>query len=338
MEKIKIAVFGSCATRDNFNSTFNPDYNKFYTCPLTQFQSSIISTMSKPIPFDPAMLEGASKSEYHMNVVRNDWEKTFLDELIKVQPDFIIMEFFADAHFGCIQLPNGTFITNNRWRIWDSRFYKDLKASKKLNPFSLNNHFAAYMNKWKEAADEFMTFVEQNLPNTRVIVHKARNSNDYIDNGNLHFNKANIEKKQQKWFDPEKTNRQWDQMDDYLIQNYDVDVIDLKHKCYPAFRQHKWGFFYVHYVYEYYHDFLLHLNMLMLKHGKLSGNSEALAQLISHIERLEFEAGCYQRNYYEAVQRVKKETQKANPKKTPSQKSMIRKIKVGLKKVPQALR
>lgn len=290
---------------------------------MTYNQVSLISALSKPLEYDDKMLEGIKDHKSESNEVRTDWEKKLLSDLKKAQPDYLIMDFFADAHFGCVQLQDDQYITNNRWRLWKTKFYKDLKANKQLKPFKLNDHFDAYIKKWKEAADEFMGFVNEHLPNTRVIIHKARNSNDYLDKDKLHFNRAHIAKKQHKWFDPEKNNRQWAKMDDYLIENYDIDVIDLKNKCYPAYRQHKWGFFYVHYIYQYYHDFLLHLDLLMLKNGNLD-NKEALTELISHIERLEFEAGSFQREYYETLQTRKQETEKQMSKK-----AMIKKLLVG---------
>lgn len=323
MKQIKVAVYGSCATRDNFNTLFNPDYKNFYTCVLTYSQTSLISAMSKPLAYGEEMLEGATNNRYEIDQVRMDWEKKLFSDLKKAQPDYIIMDFFADAHFGCIQLQDGQYITNNRWQLWDTKLYKDLKANNRLKKLTLNDHFDAYMQKWKKAADQFMAFMKEELPNTRVIIHKARNSNDYLDKGNLYFNQTHQAKKQHKWFDPEKNNRQWEQMDDYLIENYDVDVIDLKNKRYPAFRQHKWGFFYLHYVYQYYRDFLLHLNLLMLKNGNLN-SQDAIAELVSHIERLEFEAGSFQRDYYEKLQQEKHESEKQESKKT-----LIKKLLVG---------
>ncbi len=44
-----VAVMGSCVTRDNFNSTFNPGYKKWFQVVLSANQTSLISLMSPPI-------------------------------------------------------------------------------------------------------------------------------------------------------------------------------------------------------------------------------------------------------------------------------------------------
>ena len=46
-----IAVFGSCASRDNFYSGINPDYKKYFNCPVSSQRGSIISLMQEPVPF-----------------------------------------------------------------------------------------------------------------------------------------------------------------------------------------------------------------------------------------------------------------------------------------------
>lgn len=46
-----IAVFGSCASRDNFYSGINPDYKKYFNCSISSQRGSIISLMQEPVPF-----------------------------------------------------------------------------------------------------------------------------------------------------------------------------------------------------------------------------------------------------------------------------------------------
>ena len=46
---VRVAVMGSCTTRDNFNSRFNPDYKQMWDCVLLQNQSSLLSIMAPPL-------------------------------------------------------------------------------------------------------------------------------------------------------------------------------------------------------------------------------------------------------------------------------------------------
>ncbi|MEH7612122.1 DUF6270 domain-containing protein, partial [Gottfriedia acidiceleris] len=113
-KKLKIAAFGSCVTRDNFNSKFNLNYKNHFELIRYQNQSSIISLMSNPIPYNRGKIDNLN--EYEQNDVFDDLEKNFLNDLISKQPEALILDFFGDVYFGCL-MTNSSYITNNRWKI-----------------------------------------------------------------------------------------------------------------------------------------------------------------------------------------------------------------------------
>lgn len=47
MKQVGVAILGSCISRDNFNSLFNPQYKSYFECILFQHQTSMISLMSE---------------------------------------------------------------------------------------------------------------------------------------------------------------------------------------------------------------------------------------------------------------------------------------------------
>ncbi len=100
---------GSCVTRDNFNSRFNPGYKKMFETVLMQNQSSLISLMSPPVPISEA--EIGPGTAYDRWNVATDFSKEFLAELERVQPRYLILDFFGDVHFGVLEISAGHWVT-----------------------------------------------------------------------------------------------------------------------------------------------------------------------------------------------------------------------------------
>src|SRR4051812_43355582 len=119
---ISVAVLGSCITRDNFNSRFNPGYKRWYRTVLMQNQSSLISVMSAPTPISEQQI--GDGTDYDRWNVRTDFSKEFLDELPKLAPDYLILDFFGDIHFGVLEGAPGPWGTDNRWKLWPTPFYQ----------------------------------------------------------------------------------------------------------------------------------------------------------------------------------------------------------------------
>src|ERR671920_227614 len=146
---IKIAVMGSCITRDNFNSRFNTDYKQAYEAVLMQNQSSLISLMSKPLQVPADQISVGS--EYDRWNVRTDLSKEFLDQVAELAPDYLILDFFGDVHFGVLDLGDGRYITNNRWKLWPTPFYKQLQESEPPRWLRLDEDTEEYLALWRDA-------------------------------------------------------------------------------------------------------------------------------------------------------------------------------------------
>lgn len=260
MKKISVAVLGSCATRDNFNSKFNPDYNKYYDCIITQNQTSLISLLSPPTEYREE--EMGDLSEYVKRNIRMDFTNELLSLMKEKKPDYLIIDFFADIHFGCLKLNNGNYITNNRWMLWKSDYYKENKNQGIFNEFNIEHDTENYLTAWKIAADNFMNFLKEQLPDCQIIVHKARNSEKYYSDKKL---KDISQSGKVIKINVKKLNYLWNELDQYIIDNYNVDTIDLTNNNYYSYNDHPWGMFYVHYSKDYYHDFLNRFHKIVIK-------------------------------------------------------------------------
>lgn len=260
MENIKVAVLGSCATRDNFNSRFNPDYKEFYDCILTQNQASIISLMSSPLHYTKDDI--GELNDYDRWNVETDLSKSFLDDLVVLQPAYLIIDFFADIHFGVISVAADQYITNNRWKLWKTPYYKELKDQGTIKRLTVLEHTEEYLRVWKRSINQLFAFLKEKLPECHVIIHKARNVSALANDGVLvdlatsgRVKKENVQL----------LNQFWAELDQYVIDHFPVSVIEVNDKLYYTYNEHPWGPFYVHYSEDYYHKFLLKLHRVVLE-------------------------------------------------------------------------
>jgi hypothetical protein len=257
---IAIAVLGSCVTRDNFNTRFNPGYKAWYRTVLMQNQSSLISVMSEPTPITPEEIgEGTDYDKWN---VRTDLSKEFLDELGRLAPDYLILDFFGDVHFGVLQLPNGSYVTNNRWKLWPTPFYKALKEAGPLRTLRIDRDTETYLPLWRDAFDRLVRHVKAVAPDTTVIVHKGRNTPwlTLPDSAPVSLQ----ENRRLSPIDLPRLNELWSVLNDYAVSSTGYASIDLWQREYPSFDAHPWGPYYVHYAMDYYADFLSALNTIHL--------------------------------------------------------------------------
>ncbi|GAB7006132.1 hypothetical protein JCM18899A_36050 [Nocardioides sp. AN3] len=247
-----VAVLGSCITRDNFNSRFNPSYKDRFVCPLHQNQSSIIALMSPPVddewePLDPAM------NDYDQWNVRTELDRSFLDEVVLLDPDLLILDFFGDIHFGVVRLPDGRYVTDNRWKVRRTTWYRDREASGELERFTIYADTEAYVALWQRSFDALMRHLRSHLPQTTIVLHRGRNTGTLVMpdgeriglRGNRRMHPLPVKR----------SNALWARLDDYAARQVDF-VIDLRGLRAPTYDDHAWGPFYVHYLPEYYHRFL----------------------------------------------------------------------------------
>lgn len=249
----KIAIFGSCVSRDNFNSQFNSNYKDFFKCVLHQNQTSVLSLMSNPIPV-PTDEEVEKLNDFNKWHLRTEFTKEFLKLIVERQPDYLIIDFYADLYFGVIDLGKGKYITNNS-KFKNLPFYKNKNLK-----LDIETDTDVYMEIWKEKVDEFFKFIDENVSKCKVILNKTRFV-DMTENGD---SLTEIRKKNNiRYIDVKKLNSMWDKLDYYVIEKYDVGIIDQTIKEYKASTNHPWGQFYVHYTKDFYHDFLNKLIKLL---------------------------------------------------------------------------
>ena len=282
---VPLAIAGSCPTRDNFNSLFNPDYKRWFVCDLATNQTSMITQMSPPVeitwnPLNPI-------SDYDVWNINSDLSREFLPLLAELRPTYLVVDFFADVHFGVVRLQDGTFVTNNRWKIQKTDWFREQDELGTLTPLSLQRDTDEYLALWREAIERFAAYVAEHCPHTTVVVHRGWNTNlvrvkDEPKPVRMRRYKPMLP------FDVKRGNELWAILDDYCIDRFGWESIDLRGERFTSYAEHPWGTFWVHYEPEYYHRFLAEMHKIHLRH---SGVDADVQDRIREIEDAVRESG-----------------------------------------------
>lgn len=248
MSKIKIAVIGSCVSRDSFNSKFIRNYKELYQCVLTQNHMSMISLVSDPIPFSPPKLDGEI-TDFNKQILMTELTKGIWDSLKIKNPDYLILDFYPDVYFGVRKVGN-SFITDKTWLFQKTPFYSTLDLHER---YKLENDYEQYMLLWKKSVDVFMNRMKNEFPNIKMIINKIHFT-DFYTTGDGESLKRISESGVYKQINVDETNQWLDAMYQYVEEHYDVACLEYD-KEYISDQNHIWNFFYVHYTKDFYEDF-----------------------------------------------------------------------------------
>jgi hypothetical protein len=227
---IKVAILGSCVTRDIFISKINPQYKQHFEVVLFQNHTTLLSLLSPKIHYKNT--DFSNLSWRNMEMIKNELDKEFLNNLTKIQPDILIIDFFSDAFFDTIKDGN-SFLTVNIWKTI---------STKHFHKISLNNTpFTPSVKDLKKYILELSNYLIKNLPNTKIILNKTKTVDKYINDYNDIVPFKNVKN----------INDKWTQIDNIFEQANKPFIINNKHK-YIGLSSHIWGLSNVHYEKEYY--------------------------------------------------------------------------------------
>ncbi|MFE7373419.1 DUF6270 domain-containing protein [Bacillus cereus] len=252
-EAVKIAVLGTCFSRNAFNSSsyFNPNYKKIYNCVYTQFHSSIISLVSNPVPLSVEKLTGVREND--KNFVAVDFDKSFFDKLKESQADYLILDLYSDASKAILKLEDDRYVSCS-YILEDSSYINQVENVEVIG----HSNQERYFNIWKGAVERFIKKLTEILPEDRIILNKGRFTPTYFD-----------ENREVKSFsDPQLIRRNncfWDKLDNYFMYLMPgAKVIDLTDTSYIGDATYPFGTSFSHYESGYYKEFLNRLNNLVI--------------------------------------------------------------------------
>lgn len=164
-----VGVFGSCVSRDLFNSQIVPNYKTFFQIISYSQRTSIISLMQNNIKFDEKDI--IFENDYN-DSIRYDLSKCWLSEIANNPPDYIIMDVIYELIFGILILDDGNIITNNYWDLPKTKFYETIKD--KSTALTIIEDSKTYFKLYEESIDLFFNFLKNNCQSSKIILNSAR--------------------------------------------------------------------------------------------------------------------------------------------------------------------
>ncbi|MEH7116856.1 DUF6270 domain-containing protein [Neobacillus vireti] len=255
---VMVAVIGSCYCRSAFNSTsyFNPDYKEYYNCVYTQFHSSVISLMSQPVPLDQSKMENLNDKQKEF--IKCDFDKKVFERLSLANPEYVLIDFFADAARNLIKINDQSYISNSHI-LAETALEQELITSNENIISHKNNE--QYFELWKEAADQFIDRILTIIPQERIILNLGGFNDRYYDaEGKVVLFR---EYRQQII---RRNNYLWDRLNQYFISKLPkLKIIDLRTRNFIGHYNHPLGLSPAHYESDYYKEFLKELNDILFK-------------------------------------------------------------------------
>lgn len=253
--KIKVAILGSCFSKEAFHSLeyLNPDYKNFYQNGLISFHSSIISVVSEPIQYNKNDFEGSLDKKLIELYGDRELSKTFLSDLQLYKPDYLIVDLYIEAAASIFEIEYGCYFT-------DSFYFRGTHLIEKLHPkrkllISTDERFDLF----RQSVKKFRERIEKIMPLNKIILVKARRAIDRSDNGVV-----------SRWPEYEYikyANIIWDKCDEIFEQIIpEAQIIDMRNeKKYISQKQSPLTYSPQHLVSDYYKDLLNKFNKIVLK-------------------------------------------------------------------------
>ncbi|OFG64886.1 DUF6270 domain-containing protein [Listeria monocytogenes] len=243
---LKIAVMGSCFSRNAFNSKpfFNPDYKRFFEVTFTQSHTSLFSVLSKPytgINID----DYGNMTDNERRTLQADFDKGFFEKLENSNSDYLLLDLYADVLRGPIWLESGEILSLS-YISEQTGILNDLPI-KRLLDHSNND---AFFQEWTSYADKFIEKLLTVMPAERIILNKGGFTTKYYDkNGAVQEYKIKMRIERNNYF--------WDQLNNYFLSKVPTaQVIDFTKKPYIGDYYYPFGHSFSHYESGYYKDFM----------------------------------------------------------------------------------
>lgn len=245
MSKPRVAIIGSCVTRDNFNSYFAPSYKEKVDVVASVYQSSLPS-LAREYPIGMSIPEVTPMYE---EVLGREYSGNNLRDLAESKPDFILLDGYADVQFGITKLSD-QYVTRNHMIFATEQetnsFYDDTGAK-----IPERGRFGESLWYDEFALDSLIKLIERvRVSNKRVrfIVNSARFALKYTTfEGGEMGNYANAERLMHK-------NSHWDKFDNLVI-SHGANALLYPEPTFIGDEKHKWGLNPVHYSPAYYDYF-----------------------------------------------------------------------------------
>ena len=277
-----VAVIGSLATRDVFNSRLNPGIDDYYAVGLYQSEASVISLASQPVTLSAADYRRVT-GEPLANVQR-EVTKGLADSLRVIAPDYIILDFWGDVYWGCVDLGDGRYLTRTGV-FQQTRYYRQLRRDKQLVELRLQHESERYLQLWRESFERVITMLDHAAPSATLILNTVR-ATDVLRLPGLRREVPLAEHRPVPPLDVAQANHWLATLDAEALRITPLDVLTLPHAGYPSTDDHPSSAGHLNFISEYYNDVLAGLHSIRLRKNGAADSDATRDQITREIARL----------------------------------------------------
>lgn len=258
-KKVSLALLGSCFSRACMMGQpyFNDNYRDYVNLDYIFYHSSYVSLMANVIDYDTQNMK-TRNVDFQRSFdtwAATEFNKTFFEEIACRQPEYLIIDNYADAMCDIVETSEHSYFTLNYF----------ICSANVLNDFS-NGRIIRYDSpeKWElltKAIHKFYTKIFKYVPEERIILVKGRFSEWRIkDNKTILWD--NIDEIRQK-------NQLWEKIDNYILEHYaKIRVVDMTNTGYVSADDFPLGNSSSHYESGFYKEEFYKLNQVFMEDVK----------------------------------------------------------------------
>ena len=301
MSTIKIGVFGSCPTRDIFNSQINKNYKDYFTINLSYVNNSIISNMQKPVPYDKEsikILPENKENQSYSSFIEKDLDKLFFDRLSKADIEYLLIDNGLEVKWGLVEFDDYIFFNYPRYD--KTEFFENIPNKRFITIQKDTNEF---MKLFKESYTKFFDKMNDEYPDITVILNPVREA--------YRVQKSDGSIEENENFKNRTDNHYLPLLDSYIAKKFDVEILEYN-KDVLLDENHQWGLGPKHYTADYYSDYTQQICQIDKRNKLLSADEyKALNENIrrdrlnSHISKAEYELELVEKDKY--VENIKRD-------------------------------
>lgn len=258
--KLNVAIYGSCISKDPFTSLFNKNYKSEFCAKINDQRHSLISSLQTKEDIDESLFEIKPSyvgSIFTTKCLIEDFNKNFIYSLFSETIDYIVMDIYFEIDYGVLYYDNEKIITNAKG-FENTPFYKNIHNIRPLNMFNNPDEF---FKLWVEYCDKFFDFLDSYCPNIKIVLAEVRTLDYFERKDGTIYQEPSFSEKVQTY------NPLLIKLENYIKDNFNVDVISFNDETLGA-DEHVWGKWYVHYHDKYYKNFLKSFRDIVRKNSK----------------------------------------------------------------------
>jgi len=240
---INVAIWGSCVSRDNFNSLFNPRYGELFECTIYQHQTSL-SVLGNSLPETTALLKTLAQVGLKPNLPEFCLRQGWVGKL-RAGVEVLIIDLFADSVFDVCLTPQGRLTARPEVMaaLPGELLTKRLKSGTPEHLLAVTQGLRLLLDKP----------VVKRIPNKFVVGFQFEN--EFPDGSHFNSDESIVARF--------RSNHQ--ALLTAVRENFEFELIDLTDRHYLLNPNHRWGKYFVHFEQAFYSDFLLKLTMALAR-------------------------------------------------------------------------